>query len=71
MDSERGEHTEPLPVYRWGDPATATGGELVTKYGEDDLVPASHFGLTIINDRRGRLELDLSEREIEVRLDRV
>ncbi len=38
-------------------------------YGEDDLVPASHFGLRIVNDRRGPLELVRPPKEIEVPLD--
>lgn len=61
------------PIYRWGDPATAVEGEQVTLYEDpDDLVSASHFGLTIINDeRRGRLLLVNPTEEIAIPLDRL
>ncbi|GAA3720599.1 hypothetical protein GCM10022399_41240 [Terrabacter ginsenosidimutans] len=60
-------------MYRWGDPATAVDGEQVTLYEDpDDLVPASHFGLTIINDeRRGPLSLVSPVEEIVVPLERI
>lgn len=63
---------KPVPIFRFGDPSTATDGEIVTMYDEDDLVPASHFGMKIVDDgRKGPLELVLPLREVEVRLDKV
>lgn len=63
-----------MPIYRWGNPATATEGELVTMYGDDldDLVPASYFGLRIINDgRTGRLGRVQPPQVLQVPLERV
>ena len=60
------------PIYRFGDPATAAEGEVVTRYDEADMVPATTYGMNIRSDgRHGPLEMTERTRELVVRLEQV